>query len=310
MHSAEAPKIRKESATLTNPAFNTPNTSLVMFHFEPHTYPSTEAHLKRSSIAQHTIQGKELYIFEDFFKKEEGDETRLFSEQAQFSKAIYADQTSKEQGEEPARAMDNREKWMFFAKPPESIKELYRLLSSFGEYAGCDIATLPWDLNDGHITASAIATNRIERLSNESMHLGAHEDYNTEKGVPFAIPVLYSKEGAIHPKSFVNGAAGRPWFVSLMFYATAANFKPEFGLGTVFFEKKDVIATQSNCTHMSFVLFEGDIIHGIQESRVPADTKTWRVSYVFKLLMNPLNEGQCIKQQFHDWLKSYKLQEK
>lgn len=269
---SETPKIRKErdSVTLLNERYNTPNTSLLLFHFEPQLYASSDLRLKNCSVQRSSIEGKDLYIFDDFFTENESTVLRKYSREATFSRSSYACQESREKGEEPARSMNNKEKWEFFAKPPQPIKEIYKLFGTFANRINADISTLPWDLCDQSICASAVATNRLERASRESMEMGKHEDFNTEKGIPFGIPVLYEKEKTFFPGNFVNGAQGNPWLVSFMIYATEENFLvPEYGIGTIFCKKDGEIVTKADCRHMRFVLFEGDILHSIEESKIP-----------------------------------------
>ncbi len=306
---SEAQKIRKEkdSVTLLNDRYNTPNTSLLLFHFEPHPYVSSDLRLKDCSIQHNSIEEKDLYIFDQFFLESESANLRTYSKNATFSRSSYACQESREKGEEPARSMNNKEKWEFFAKPPQPIKEVYKLLGMFANRINADISTLPWDLCDQSICASAVATNKLERASKESMEMGKHEDFNTEKGIPFGIPILYEKEKTFYPGNFINGAPGNPWLVSLMVYATEDNFLiPEYGLGTIFCKKDGEIAAKADCCHMRFVLFEGDILHSIEESKIPPEISTWRVSYVFKLIINPREANQSMKTAFHELLKSYK----
>ena len=38
-------------------------------------------------------------------------------------------------------------------------------------------------------------------------------------------------------------------------------------------------------------------------SNIPNDTKTWRVSYVFKLVVNPRHEGQSVKKMFSELIR-------
>ena len=204
--------------------------------------------------------------------------------------------------------MNNKEKWVFFAKPPSSINEIYKLLQTFSRKLNADISTLPWDLCDQNICASAVATNRLERVSKESMDMGKHEDFNPEKGIPFGIPILYAKGHSHFPNQFVNGAEGHPLMLSFMLYATEENFKvPEYGIGTVFCRKDGAIDFKADCNHMRFVLFEGDIIHSIEESRTPPDIKTWRVSYVFKIMINPKEAGKNLRQDLFNLIQSYNL---
>ena len=71
-------------------------------------------------------------------------------------------------------------------------------------------------------------------------------------------------------------------------------------MGTGFYEENGELAFRANCTHMRLVLFEGDIFHSIEESKIPENVQTWRVSYVFKLIFNPRQNEQHLK----DSLKS------
>jgi hypothetical protein len=304
---SESSKIRKEkdSVTLLNERYNTPNTSLILFHFEPQPCASSDLRLKEGEIERIPIDGKEIYVFDKFFTDMESQELRTYSRNASFSRSSYASSESREKGEEPARSMNNKEKWEFFAKPPQPIKEIYKLLELFAEKIHADVSTLPWDLCDQNICASAVATNKLERVSKESMLMGKHEDFNTEKGIPFGIPVLY-KEKEFFPGNFVNGATGNPWLVTLMVYAAEDNFLiPEYGIGTIFCNNKKEIVTSVACNHMRFVIFEGEILHSIEESRIPSEVKTWRVSYVFKLILNPKDPGKSMKTEFYNFIKSY-----
>jgi len=301
---SESPKIRKdnESIKLMNEKYNTPKTSLLLFHFDPHPFISSKSRLKECSIQHSSVENKDIYLFRDFYMKDESRDMQDYSRNATFSRSSYGSQESKEKGEEPARSMDNKEKWVFFAKPPQPIKEIYKFLSLLSLELNADISTLPWDICDEKLCASAVATNRVERSSKESMEMGKHEDFNTEKGLPFGIPILYSKEQAYYPCNFINGSEGNPWLVSFMLYATAENFKSSYGLGTVFCKKNGEITTRVPCEHMNFVIFEGDILHSIEESTIPADIHTWRVSYVFKLLINPKVPNKSMKEELRKLL--------
>jgi hypothetical protein len=302
----EAFKMRKDMAVVTSERYKTPKTSPLIFHFEPQEYVSSGLRLQDCTIEHHLIEGKDVYFFDDFFLESEKKTLRAFSAAATFGKDIYADHSSKEKGEEPAKAMGNKEKWTFFANPPDEVKEIYKLLSFFAARLDADVTTQPWELYDKDICTPAVATNWVESMSCESMKLGRHDDYDTQEGIAFGIPILYAKEGGIHPNQFVNGAPGKPWLVTIMFYATSKEFKPEYGMGSIFCTKDGEIALRGACGHMRFVLFEGDIVHGVEESRLPPDVNVWRVSYVYKLTINPKKEGASMKQAFYDLLKSYK----
>lgn len=303
----KAPEIRRDadSILLLNDRYKTPNTSLILFHFEPQPYASSEERLRNCSIEEASVEGKGIYLFDDFFLESESEELRAYTEQASFSRRSYASSESQESGEEPARSMNNREKWEFFAAPSQPIKEVYKLLELFAHKLNADISTLPWDLCDKNICASAVATNRIERVSKESMERGKHVDYDTQKGIPFGIPCLYSSEKTHFPGRFVNGETGNPWLISLMIYAAPDHFSPKYGMGTIFCKESGELASKALCRHGRIVLFEGDILHSIEESQIPAEISSWRVSYVFKIIVNPKESNQNMRALFRDLIKSY-----
>ncbi len=304
---AESPKIRKEkdSVILLNERYNTPNTSLLLFHFEPHPYTSSDLRLKNGSILHHAVEGRDIYIFDDFFLESEQKDLRNYSRNASFSRSSYASQESREKGEEPAHSMNNKEKWDFFNRPPDAIKEIYKLLGTFAHQINASITTLPWDICDQNICASAVATNKLEKVSKESMERGKHEDFNTEKGIPFGIPILHQKEKTYFPSKFANGTPSNPWLISLMVYATEDNFLvPDFGIGTMFYKKNGEFTLKADCRHTRFVLFDGDILHSIEESKIPFQTNSWRVSYVFKLIINPKEAHKSMRTAFYEFLKT------
>lgn len=303
--SVEKPLIRKDAFVLTNERFKTPKTSMLAFHFEPKLYRSTSARLKESAIEHFSIEGKDVYLIDQFFPENEAKSLREYSSQATFSRSSYASHESREQGEEPALSMNNKEKWEFFAHPPEAIQEIFKLLGFLSQQLEADISTLPWDLCEQSICASAVATNRIERVSHESMELGKHEDFNTERGVPFGIPVLYAKDLQYYDSQFTNGDIGKPLLISVMIYATSDDFKPEYGMGTVYYKSDGEQVLQTDCKHMRIVIFEGDIVHSIQESLLPAEIKVWRISYVFKLIVNPKKEKHSVRSALHELLSKH-----
>jgi hypothetical protein len=305
---SENPKIKKDTALLMNDRYKTPNTSMLIFHFEPHLFDYIEQKLRDSSIKHDLVEGKDIYIFDNFFSQNENQDLLTYSRNAKFSRHSYASSDSKEKGEDPASSMNNKEKWEFFAKPPQAVKELFKFLDTLSLKMDADITTLPWDLCDQKICASAVATNRIEKVSKESMEMGKHDDYNTEEGIPFGIPILYSEEKSYHPTKFVNGEEGRPWLITIMLYAAEDNFRPEYGMGTIFCKNNGEVSSRADSVHTRFVLFEGDIIHSIEESKIPDNISqpVWRISYVFKLLINPRKENQSMKNVFHQLINSYK----
>ena len=299
MNNTEVPKIKKDKAIITNPRYDNPKTSPIIFHFEPESFQSPGNRLAKCNI-RYTSVRKDLYILDNYFSESEAKELLEYSEKAAFARFIYADHDSKEKGEEPARAMDNKEKWLFFNNPPQAVKELYKFLSTIAATLKADVTTLPWELHDGAICAPAIATNRLEMLTQLSEDYGKHQDYNTEKGIAFGLPILYSNKQELHPNSFINGEKGKPWLITIMLYVTPENFKPEYGMGTMFYKSNGEPVEKSDCQHMRLVIFEGDILHSIETSTIPPDTKAWRLSYVFKLALNPQEKDVSLKKAFYN----------
>lgn len=293
---AEVPKIRKSATHLTNALYDTPQTSLLVFHFDPVASPSSDLRLQRSAIKHVSIEGKDVYIIDDFFTETEGEELRSYSKNATFSRNSYGSAEAIERGERPARSMNGKERWQFFSRPPQAMQEFFKLLSTLAHRMHAEIATLPWELCDSTSNGSpSVIGNRLEEASFESMELGTHQDCNPEKGIPFAVPVLYSTKEEFHPSSFINGETGRPWIVSAMIYSTDAEYSLNMRMGTVFYKNSREIALRTDCRNTRLVLFEGDIFHAIEESQIPENLKTWRVSYVFKLVVNPKREGESMR---------------
>lgn len=300
----ENPRVKKDTTVLLNERYRTPNTSMLIFHFEPYLYASTESKLADSSIKHIAINSKDVYVIDNFLSDEESEALRSYSKNATFSRHSYASSESREKGEDPAKSMNNKEKWELFAKPPEAVREVYKFLSTLAQRMNADITTLPWDLCDEKICASALATNYIQKVSKESMDMGTHGDYDTEEGISFGIPILYEQPPALHPTSFKNGDVGKPWLVTLMLYATDENFLPKYGMGTIFCEENGKVVSKADCKQGRIVFFEGDVPHSIEESKLPPDVSTWRVSYVLKLVINPRNKNQSMKAAFSNLIRT------
>ncbi len=296
---SELPKIKKGASVLTDSHYQTPKTSLLTFCFEPHAYSSTGKRLEQCQVKSASIDGKDVYIIDGFFNEAEEEEVRAYSGTTTFSRDSYGSPEAIEKGEKPARSMDGKERWQFFSNPSSAMNELYKLFGLLSEKLNAEVTTLPWELCDeaGHGSPSVIG-NFLEEASFESMDLGKHQDCNPMKGLPFAIPILYVDVPASHPAKFINGDKGNPWVVTVMLYAHAENFQPEFRMGTAYYDKNKKIVLRSASQSMRMVLFEGDIFHTIEESRIPENEKTWRVSYVFKLVLNPKKRDLSVKQRF------------
>lgn len=306
----EHQKIRKDKAILTSDYYESPKTSLLFFHFEPENFPSSEK-IKQCAIKHASVEKKDIYLFDDFFSLAERDELRTFFEKSTYSRTSYGSHESVEKGEKPAFSMNTKERWNLFSNPPQSIQELHKLLSFLAYHLDAEITTQPWELchqkeNSGavSVTPSVIVNFHNEGISRESMDFGMHQDCKPEKGTFYGIPVLY-KNGECHEKQFVNGAPGKPWLVSVMLYSFSKEFKPEYLMGTVFYNSDRELVLKVNCHDARIVLFEGDILHSPEESDIPEGVKHWRVSYVLKLIINPKHENQSVKQRFAELFKEW-----
>jgi hypothetical protein len=296
--------ITKSSLCLIDDCYRHPKTSTLIFRFEPQFLPSTEERLGNTELKHASIEGKEIYILDHFFLDSEEKEMRSFSETATFSRNSYGSPEAIERGETPARSMNGNERWKFFSHPPQAIAELYKLFSTIAFQLNADITTLPWELCDQTSHGSpAVIANKLENASKESRELGKHQDCNPQGRISFGIPVLYSEKEEYHPKQFLNGDTGKPWLITAMVYATAENFKPEYRLGTVFYDDRGELSLSVHCSHMRLILFESDIFHSIEESQIPQGEKSWRISYVFKLIVNPREKEQNLKAAFHERFK-------
>lgn len=93
--------------------------------------------------------------------------------------------------------------------------------------------------------------------------------------------------------------------MTLLLYTTEENFNPNYGLGTSFYNSEDRWHIV-NCKHMNMVFFRDDIFHSLAASNIPNDIKTSRVSYVFKLIMNPTRSNQNIEKELYQFLNTIK----
>lgn len=287
-------KIGRDQSILLDSVYSHPKTNLLIFRFESVRFK------RKKKIEKIEVEGKDLYLIDHFFTGEEGKELREYTQSATFSNEIYGSLEAKKKGEVPARGMNGRERWDLFSKPPRAIEAISMWLGSLAAQLSAEVTLIPWDLYTAGTSSPALATNFLTEMSEESQRLGIHEDTHPEEGIAFGLPILY-KEG-YHPPQFVNGEAGRPWLVSLILYTAAENWNPEFGMGTAFYKKDRSVAFIASCIPMRLVLFEGDILHSIEASK--PGIKSWRVSYVFKLALNPKRAEQSLKRDFRKSLKS------
>lgn len=298
-------KIKKSASFLLDDLYDTPSTSLLYFQFLPHVFCSTETKLESSTLSVSSVENKDIYVLDGFFDQAEKIEMQKFCAETTYSRMSYGSPEAIAQGEKPAKSMNGRERWKFFSNPPKAIRFFFELLSTISLDNALEINTLPWELcnKEGHSSPSIVA-DYIEEVSITSRDLGIHQNSCPEKKISFAIPCLYSKKEEFFSSPFINGAEGNPWMITAMLYSTAKNYKPEYGMGSVFYDNKGNLSKVTECKDMRLVFFESDLFHSIEESRIPEGIKTARTSFVFKLIFNPKNKDLSAKKAFKNWLYS------
>jgi hypothetical protein len=305
MQTTDHYSIKKYKTALLDDVYNHPKTSCLMFSFETEKKSKIGLKLLQSQIVHVNLQGKSLYVFDNFFQKKDAKEMKAFFEASSFSRSSYGSAAAVLQGERPAKTMNGKERYMLFEKPPGAIQEVFKLLGYIALQTQTQITTLPWELcdKDGN-GSSAIIVNKLERSTPTSRELGRHKDVNPEKKISFGIPKLY-QAGELFESTFTNGAPGKPWLVTLMLYTTASNYCDSYQMGTVFYRNTGPLAIRLRCRDMRIVLFEGDIEHSIEESSIGEEVVTWRVSTVFKLVINPTSAAQSAKNSVEQFFKNY-----
>lgn len=297
--------LTKKNTILLDEIYAHPNTSTLLFEFGSKSIAATEERLRSAAIQHGLIDGKDLYIIDGFFSAAEGKEMEDFSATASFSRYSYGSPQAIERGEKPALSMNGKERWQFFAKPQGATRQVYNLFSTLSHQLNAEITTLPWELCDGSAHGSpAVIANKLSIATSESEEAGKHQDYNPAKKISFGIPVLYQEPLGYHPSSFINGDSGKPWLISAMVYTTAPEFLPHMSLGTVFYNDRGNAVLTADCRNMRLILFQGDIFHSIEKSTFLVGESAWRVSYVFKLIVNPKEASKSMKENCLSWMKT------
>ena len=219
--------------------------------------------------------------------------------------ALEEETASQEKNEEPSFSMNGKDKWKFFSLPPSPIQELYRLFALIAHDLHVDVTTHPWSLSSETCNAPAFVVNYHREISKESAKIGKHRDYNTQKGVPFGVRKLYAEKEKLHQQRFINGDQGKPWFITVMLYSTSEGFLPEYGMGTGFYKESGEKGGVSKCSDMRLIFFEGDVVHSVEKGLVPKGENPWRISYVYKLMLNPKEASQNIKKEFSAFIQEY-----
>jgi len=287
--------IEKDKTVLTHANYQDRQSILTTFRFKPCLSESSIERLNQASKKHISIEGKDLYVLDGFFLDLEGDEMRLVCKNLDFEVPVCAKTENIGKFAFKSRSMNNRGRWQLFSQPPNPFREFYQLLGTLACHLDIEIALHPWFLRGEVSSLPAFVVNYHEGMSAEDEYGDKHCDYEPEKGVCFGIPNLYSKEKELHKSNFVNGAVGKPLLVTAMLYSTSHEYDPKYGMGTAFYENGGKKVFSSDCIDMRLVLFEGDILHGVEKSDIPEGLDVWRISYVFKLTMNPSHSSQDIK---------------
>lgn len=298
-------QIKKHKTTLLDEIYNHPKTSCLVFSFEADKFSKTALKLLQAEAIHLNIGEKSLYIIDHFFQEKQAEEIKSFFSSASFSRSSYGSAAAILQGERPAKTMNGKERYVLVENPPLAIQEVFKLLGFIAHETNTKITTLPWELCDKEGNGSpSIIVNKLERSTESSRELERHKDVDPGKKISFGIPVLY-QPGRCFEASFENGAHGKPWLVTLMIYTTAANYKDDYKMGTVFYHQDGTLAARVRCRDMRLVIFEGDIEHSIEESFIEESIITWRVSTVFKLVINPMDPLQSAKDSVAKFFKNY-----
>ncbi|WP_420422388.1 hypothetical protein [Simkania sp.] len=297
------PLFHTSKAVLNQSSYDAHKSILTTFHFKPGCHELTQARLREASKLHLLIEGKDLYVFDGFFSEAEEREMREISENLDLEVPVFGPTETLGKLENKVRWMDNPGRWKLFSNPPGPFQELYRFFGFLAEKLQVDVSTQPWMLCSESSSLPAFVVNYHEAMSVEDERGYKHCDCEPEKGVCFAIPNLHANERGFHKTNFVNGDVGKPLLLTVILYSTSEKYLPEYGLGTAYYDQSGKKVFSSDCIDMRLVLFEGNIMHGVEASHLP-EKGAWRISYVFKLLLNPKDGSQNIKESLKKLLLS------
>ncbi len=285
--------------------------SFLFFNFLAKNSSEVKERLKKSEIQHVLIDQKSVFTIDGFFTPEEMRCVREFSRACEFNEHSYGSLDTAAIGEKPSLTTDSKQRWSLFFEPPSPICHFYDFLSFLTHELSFEILTMPWALFNGISGSPAIIANKVQEVKVDSMVRGKHKDFDPTKKLAFKIPSLYG--GPEHEECYANGAVGKPYLLTMMIYSIAENFSCGYEMGTAFFSEDGAKMQKALCKDMRIVIFEGDIKHSIAASNMPEGINTWRVSYVYKLVFNPKNKEQSIRQQLTNFLacsgSKFKIQE-
>jgi hypothetical protein len=265
--------------------------------YTSYPYQSTQLRLKSAKLKMRFFSGLMHLQIDNFFTNKESAELRGVGEFSRTSEISFpVNNISLMSGEKPPKIMSEDDRLQLFKQPPAALDAVHKLFSFFGSALNVDISTVPWGL----VSCGNNFAISIDKVSED---VGWHLDYDPSKGLPFAISKRYNEE--YYSSVFDNGSANSPLMLTVLVYTAAENFKTEWGMGTRFQDLHGV-KTTVECEHMRMVIFECNISHSIQQSFIPPGIKTWRNSFVYKIILRrrkESDEGVSIKAQFERFIE-------
>lgn len=276
----------------SEPLFN------LSWQFQAYPYLTIQNRLAQAGLQPYLIDDKVLVTVDGLFLESEGEELRKFFKEEQPTIPFASQPDSIAKGEKPPKRFPTDRLFELFENPMPSLDLVHKFFSYIGFKLKMDVSTHPRLWVEFPIP---FANNYLTEANAITEREGWHADYQTAAGLLFDLskkcaPGYYSRQ-------FLNGKDDQPFLLSILLYTTSENFDPEFGMGTVFGDKKDPLKIA--CKHMRLVIFEGDIMHATQQSYLPEGVTAWRNSFVWRIVFRPPTpEKVCIKDLFLDFLKA------
>lgn len=261
-----------------------------------HTYPysTVQQRLSSAQMDLRYLGDKLLLQIDHFFNQSEGDELRKIFSSVSYPKRFGTDKQQQMFGEKPAKCLGEENLKYMLSNPPAAADIVHKLFAYMGAVLNVDVSTHPWN------PIYTLTNNFMNKNSKESAALGWHQDYDpSHDGTLFSLSKKLNDKTQYYPKNFKNGSPGNPMLFSIILYTTAENFKPEYGMGTKFKSPLTTLETIIPCEHMRIALFEGDLLHCIQEDFLSQGINTWRNTLVWRITLRPKGESNIsIKEAF------------
>lgn len=289
---SESAQLSKDNTVVMNPtvAPYVVGDLKTLFVFDQNPSGSNER-MSRANTQFFQVGGKPVFIIDGLFTANESQESRTWVASKPFDAYSYSSRQSQEAGERPALGFNIQTSWQALESPPNFLQKVYNFLSWVSEETGLIIATQPFDIH----RKLCIVANYVESVSKTSMLTGLHTDYNPSNFNYFTVHKAFNPKKAYPLEKFQNGTPDRPFLFTLMLYLASETLQESHGMGTVLQNYKSEPTEESTCIspkHMRLVIFQGDILHGIQQSFTDEGENIWRASIVLKLFSHAREKGQ------------------